>query len=89
MLSAYGIILRNFVFANMNSERSAPDFVWVIVFSIFVLYNVFGVIQFVQMAWKTPPNIIFPTWLGGLCRRVTRWVSVAPLVGTGLSRWPT
>ena len=70
MLSAYGIILRNFVFANMNSERSAPDFVWVIVFSIFVLYNVFGVIQFVQMAWKTPPNIILPTWLGGLCEPV-------------------
>jgi hypothetical protein len=70
MLSAYGIIIRNFVFSNMNSQSSAPDFVWAIVFGIFALYNVFGVVQLVQLAGKTTPNIIFPKWLGGPCEPV-------------------
>lgn len=70
MLAAYGIILRTFIFANMHSQRSAPEFVWAIVFGIFALYNVFGVVQFVQLAGKTSPNIILPPALGGQCEPV-------------------
>lgn len=70
MLAAYGIILRTFIFANMNSQRSAPTFVYAIVFGIFALYNVFGIVQLVQLSGKTSPNIILPGFLGGVCEPV-------------------
>ena len=58
MLSAYGIILRNFAFANQKSTSTAPWFVYVIVTVIFILYNIFGVIQLVQLWCKTTPAIL-------------------------------
>lgn len=60
MLSAYGIILRNFYFANAQAEvhetAQAPWFVYVIVVAIFLLYNGFGAIQLVQLWAKTSPG---------------------------------
>ena len=60
MLAAYGIILRNFIFANMKAKdgQGAPDFVYAIVISIFLFYNVFGFIQLVQLSRKTTARIM-------------------------------
>ena len=59
MMSAYGIILRNFVFSNDNSQEKAPGFVYWIVFAIFALYNGFGLIQLVQLCRKTRIGKLF------------------------------
>ena len=58
MLSAYGIILRNFYYTNSMSQEQAPWFVWLIVIAIFVLYKIFGGVQFYQLCQKTPPAIL-------------------------------
>ena len=59
MLSAYGIILRNFYYTNSISQEQAPWFVWLIVIAIFILYNIFGGIQFYQLWQKTSPVILW------------------------------
>ncbi len=58
MLSAYGIILRNFAFANEKSTEEAPWFVYIIVVVIFILYNIFGFIQLTQLWNKTAPTML-------------------------------
>tara|TARA_B100001250_G_C19815878_1_gene798355 strand:- start:3421 stop:4656 length:1236 start_codon:yes stop_codon:yes gene_type:complete len=60
MLSAYGMILRNFAFAieKVENDVQPPWFVYVIVIAIFILYNGFGLVQFLQLCNKTRPTIL-------------------------------
>ena len=55
MLAAYGgIILRNFYFSISVSVNKPPDWVQYAILSVFGLYNVFGVVQFIQLWHKMP-----------------------------------
>lgn len=62
MFAAYGIILRQFSFANDKAQQrktdGAPWFVYIIVIVIFLLYNGFGLIQLCQLNAKTNPMIL-------------------------------
>ena len=53
MLTAYiGILITHFYISNGSSERTAPDFVQVAIWSVFVFYNLFGVTQVCQLLLK-------------------------------------
>ena len=59
MLAAYGgIILRNFYFSVSASVNKPPDWVQYAILSVFGLYNVFGVVQFIQL-WHKMPLTVF------------------------------
>ena len=49
ILTAYAIIFRYYDISNRNSDGQAPEFVTVIVISIFVLFSSFGVVQLLEM----------------------------------------
>lgn len=58
MMAAYGgILLQNFFWTVDNSEVEVPEFVVIIIWSIFVLYNLFGITQLFQLCGKDP-------WMG-------------------------
>ena len=53
MLTAYlGILITHFYISNGSSENSAPDFVQVAIWSVFIFYNLFGVTQVCQLLLK-------------------------------------
>lgn len=49
ILTAYAIIFRYYDISNRNSDGQAPEFVTIIVISIFVLFSSFGVVQLLEM----------------------------------------
>ena len=49
IITAYATIFRYYDVSNRNSDGQAPEFVTVIVISIFVLFSSFGVVQLLQM----------------------------------------
>ena len=53
MMAAYGIVWRQFDKNIQSSDLSPPDFVYVIVIGLFLLYNIFGFSQFFQILIKT------------------------------------
>lgn len=55
LMAAYGgVILKKYFFSIEKSEQGPPGWVTVIIFTIFGLYNVFGLTQFVQLYCKQP-----------------------------------
>ena len=58
IITAYAIIFRYYDVSNRNSDGQAPEFVTVIVISIFILFSSFGVVQLLQM---TIPELEYDT----------------------------
>jgi len=54
MGSSYGMIIAHFFFTQANSPVNAPDFVVAIIWSIAVLFNIFGFTQLTQLCLKDP-----------------------------------
>jgi len=55
LMAVYGgIILRNFYFSVELSDAKPPEWVSIALLSVFALYNVFGVTQFMQLCCKFP-----------------------------------
>lgn len=60
MLSAYvGVILKQYFVSLGESDLGPPDWVTVVIFVVFGLYNIFGVTQFVQLWYKYPLHLFF------------------------------
>lgn len=60
MLSAYvGVILKQYFVSVSESDVGPPDWVTVVIFVVFGLYNIFGVTQFVQLWCKYPLHLFF------------------------------
>jgi hypothetical protein len=55
LMSAYvGVILKKYFYSIEQSEQGPPDWVTIIIFLIFALYNIFGITQFMQLCFKQP-----------------------------------
>ena len=55
MLAAYaGVILKQYFFSIQKSDEGPPDWVTAVIFSVFGLYNIFGITQFIQLWYKYP-----------------------------------
>lgn len=55
MLAAYvGVILKKYFLSIEKSDQGPPDWVTIIIFAIFGLYNIFGITQFIQLCCKYP-----------------------------------
>lgn len=55
MLAAYcGVILKQYFFSIEKSDQGPPEWVTAVIFVVFGLYNIFGVVQFIQLYCKYP-----------------------------------
>lgn len=55
MLAAYGgVILKQYFFSIEKSDEGPPEWVTVVIFAVFGLYNIFGITQFIQLCCKYP-----------------------------------
>ena len=55
MLGAYvGVILKKYFFSIEMSDQGPPEWVTIVIFAVFALYNIFGITQFIQLCCKYP-----------------------------------
>ena len=60
MLAAYGgVILKQYFFSLEKSDEGPPEWVTIVIFAVFGLYNIFGVTQFIQLCCKFPVHKIY------------------------------